>query len=87
MSKVDLSPLNSEINGLSELVTLLEQKYQCNWDDVIHDSFIDFNKGVNSDLASFQKIFEYLTRINNTSFNNDELLSETESILHEVESL
>ena len=87
MSNVDLSPLNSEINELSELVTLLENKYQCNWDDAIHDSFIEYNKGVKSNLESFVKIYEYLTRINNTSFNNDGLLSETENILHEVESL
>ena len=35
----DLTFLTQSSNHFSEIVTSLSEKYKCNWDDVVHDSF------------------------------------------------
>lgn len=56
MKTIDLTPLIEIDTELSKLTSTLSERYNCNWDDVIHDSFGIFVKQVKGRQQSVHDI-------------------------------
>ena len=87
MNKIDISELAENNKEFAELLADLTQKFQCNWNDNVHDSFLLYNQRVCDIYDSFEAAYGSVCRINDTSFNNEELHSSTEHLVNEVEHL
>ena len=83
----DVSILNKSINEFGELINDLERKYHCEWNDHIHDTFSEYNQNTKSLYDSSSELCRMCCSINDTSFNNDDLKSEADNIIREVDSL
>ena len=87
MSKVDVSILNKNIREFGELINTLERNYHCDWNDHIHDTFLEFNRNAKNLYDSSSELCRMCSNINDNSFNNDSLKDEAERIIREVDSL
>ena len=89
MKSVDLSPLNSNDTEFQKVVTELSGKYQCDWNDSVHDSFRPFISTMEDHAQAVHKIDSQaeaiLREVENT--NIDEMCSTADNLVSEAESV
>ena len=71
MDRINIASMIDIENKYRDLVESLEEKYKCNWDDEIHDSFINY---VNQIRECFEAIHEIRCKMEELEQEVEELL-------------
>lgn len=87
MKSIDISQIKKVNLDFQNMSADLIQSHKGQWDDPVHDSFADFNKQIKTSSETVSKIYNSTNDIANASFDNQDLISKADSVLHEVNAL
>lgn len=89
MEKIDLSSLERNAKEYFELSNSLREKYNCNWNDTVHDSYKYYVKQVEELSIELRKIknnsISILREVDSVDLNR--LEKKVDSLKNEVDSL
>lgn len=89
MKTVDISPLKINDTEYEEAARTISEKYECEWDDAVHDSYSIYVNQVNEHSRAIHVIrckAEALVE-ELEGLNIDEMISKAESLCEESETI
>ena len=89
MKTVDLSLLSQTENSYKEALLSLKEKYKCNWDDEIHDSFSVFISQIEENVNNIHLAVSEIDLVKHSvhDINTEDLCKTAESVYREAESV
>lgn len=89
MKSVDLSPLNKNDTEFQRTVTELSGKYRCEWNDSVHDSFLQFVKTMEDHSQTLHRISGKAESIFSEveQVDMDKLCSTADNLVSEADSV
>lgn len=83
----DISHIKKVSDDYQRLSSNLSQKYKGQWDDPIHDSFVNYNKQVADSSEFITMVFDSVKNIAESLTDNKDLIADANEVLSEAESL
>lgn len=89
MSEIDLSPLKENYTQYDSLASVVEEKYKCSWDDVVHDSYERYVKQIREYANEIKTVNDKAESILREIKEMDipELISHANDLCEEVEEV
>lgn len=87
MKSIDISQIKKVAVDYREMSAALIQHHKGLWDDPVHDSFVIYNKQFKDSSETVTQIYDSTYDIANSSFDNQDLISNANKVLSEVKTL
>ncbi len=89
MRTVDLTPLINNDQEYEQAYTTVSEKYKCNWDDAVHDSYLRLVKDIQRYSSNIHRIrckSESLKK-EAEALNIDNMMTKADSLCREANSI
>ena len=87
MKDIDLAALSKLSDDYKQLSDTLKKKYNCSWNDSVHESFRAFTTSVESTSEDLIRINGSVNTTMDKSLNVDNLKNRVDSLVNEVNAV